>query len=58
MGRAEDALAWLRQAVRLGQHDARLYSASPLLQPLRRGPGLGEVLDAIAESAAARPAQP
>jgi hypothetical protein len=33
--------------VRLGQHDAGVFATSPLLEPLRQGHGLAEVVAAI-----------
>jgi eukaryotic-like serine/threonine-protein kinase len=47
MGEAGEAVEWLRQAVRLGQHDRAFFMACPLLQPLRNERALQAVIDEI-----------
>jgi hypothetical protein len=57
MGDTDEAIAWLGQAVRLGQHDRHLFAASPLLEPLRQGRGIAEVVDAIPNASLSRPGE-
>jgi serine/threonine protein kinase/tetratricopeptide (TPR) repeat protein len=47
LGAPDGAISWLREAVRLGQHDQALFASSPLLEPLRRDHGLDDMIEAI-----------
>jgi hypothetical protein len=43
--------------VRLGQHDRQMFAGSPLLESLRHGRGIGEVVDVIPQASLSRPGE-